>query len=64
MKPRAISPLALVLKLLPNPLTLVPLRKHLAPTEAQHLLDHTWELYPAQLREVDGSRKLGIGPES
>jgi hypothetical protein len=52
MKPQAISPPGPVLKGLLNPLALPPLRKYMAPAEAQHLLNHTWELYPAQLRDV------------
>jgi ubiquinone biosynthesis protein len=62
VKPREMSPLRPVLKALLDPVARASLCKRMAPAEARHLLDHTWQLYPAHLQAVDNSRKPGIGP--
>ena len=58
----ALSPLRPLLKALLNPVARETLRERMGAADAQRLLDRTWDLYPAHLREVDTSSKLGIGP--
>lgn len=56
------SPFRPALRLLLGPIARPILCARLGRAEGLHILDRTWELYPAQLAAVEGTVRLGIGP--
>ncbi len=62
MKQRALAPLRPLLKAFLNPVAREALQKRMGVAEGRHLLDRTWDLYPAHLAAVNAVLPLGVGP--
>jgi len=62
VRQRALSPFRPLLKAILNPVAHETLLTRMGVAEGRHLLDRTWDLYPAHLAAVNTVLPLGVGP--